>query len=849
MRADSTGFLTRIAGNSRPGYSGDGGPAVDAQVGNPTGIAVDAQGDVFFADLLCQCVRKVDLQGTIHTVAGTGTAGYSGDGGPAEKASLNHPMGIALGLAGELFIADQENHAVRMVSAAGVISTIMGTGKPGSSGDGGAPALAQLSSPRDVALDAAGNIYIADTGNSHIRRIASGIVNTFAGTGTQGFSGDSGPATSATLNTPTAVAIQQSSGLVFIADAGNKRIRVVDTQSGIIGTLAGTDYGPPPYIGQNAQLTPLPGLSSLAVDNTGILYFAQGRDNAASVWSILPDDTFALVAGSGFQSFSGDGGPAALAQLSGPSCVASDAAGNIYVADTFNFRIRKITPAGTIVTIAGNGQPATSGDGGPATSAGLYPTCVSSDPFGNLFVADSQNFVVRRVAADGTISTVAGNGQGGATPDGVAALVASINPSAVASDSSGNLYIADNVFNVILKVTSDGFIHNLAGGRASSNQLSYPHGIAVDASGNVYVADTGNLRVVKLAADGTLSVLAGPGAPGAAAAILRGPWGLALDGTGNIYFSDGPLVRKIDASGVLTTIAGQSQTGYSGDGGPASAAQFITPLGLATDPGGNLYVADAYANAIRMIGTRAASPAHTPAPKIGAVTSAASNLTGPIAPGEILVVYGDSLGSSQIVSNAPDVYGFYGKQLAGSSVLFNGVAGAMIYSFSSQVSAVVPYGVTGSSVQVSVLYEGQTSDPVAVNLAASSPAIFTIGSGTGQAAALNQDQTLNGPSNPSAIGSVIVLYATGEGQTSPSGIDGAAAGSSPPQPVLPVKVTIGGQPAPILYAGGLPGAIAGIIQINAVVPAGIQSGSAVPVSLQVGTASSPSGVTIAVSAP
>jgi uncharacterized protein (TIGR03437 family) len=257
-------------------------------------------------------------------------------------------------------------------------------------------------------------------------------------------------------------------------------------------------------------------------------------------------------------------------------------------------------------------------------------------------------------------------------------------------------------------------------------------------------------------------------------------------------------------------------------------------------------VVDAQANAVRLISTRTLHSVNVAKPVVLAVTNAASNLSGPVAPGELITIYGNSLGPQTVFRNQPDFYGFFGSDAGGASVLFDGRPGAMVYSSAGQISAAVPYGISGPTVKIAVLYQGLTSDAVLLPVADANPAILTTGSGKGQAAALNQDASANGSDNPAAIGSVIALFATGEGQTNPKGVDGKRTGSDPPQPVLPLTVTIDGQPAPVLYAAEAPGQMAGLLQINVVVPSGIKPGDAVPVILGVGSNSSPPGVTIAV---
>jgi sugar lactone lactonase YvrE len=334
------GTITTVAGGGFSGL-GDGGPATSAQLFRPSGVALDAAGNLFIADTYNNRIRKVSASGVITTVAGTGTSGYSGDGGPATSAKLYNPWGVAVDGAGNLFIADTLNHCIREVSVSGVITTVAGTGTYGYDGDGGAATSAQLWFPQGVAVDAAGNLFIADTYNNRIREVsASGVITTVAGTGTSGYSGDGGPATSAQLAHPSGVAVD-GAGNLFIVDTDNHRIRKVSTL-GVITT----------------------------------------------------------VAGNGSLGYSGDNGPATSANLYFPSGVAVDGAGNLFIADTYTNRIREVSVSGVITTVAGTGTEGYSGDGGAATSAQLwFPQGVAVDAAGNLFIADTYNNRIRKVDA------------------------------------------------------------------------------------------------------------------------------------------------------------------------------------------------------------------------------------------------------------------------------------------------------------------------------------------------------------------------------------------------------------------------------------------------------------------
>lgn len=347
--------ILTIAGNGGPGYSGDGGTATNATVYAPAGMAYDAAGNLYFADFLNNVVRKIAAgTGIVTTVAGNGAPGFSGDHGPAIAAEMNGPYGVALDSAGNLYIADSQNCFIRKVIAAtGIITTVVGIGNvpivmgvptvpQGYFGDGYAATDARMSLPDGVAVDHAGNIYIADTGNNVIREVnaSTDIITTVVGNHKQGYSGDNGPAVSAELNSPISVAAD-AGGNIFIVDAGNNRVRELATETGIITT----------------------------------------------------------VAGNGTAGYSGDGGPATTAELNSPASISIDSAGDLYIADLANNRIRKVNASSSIInTVAGNGSVGFSGDGGPATSATMHaPFGVAVDNAGDLDIVDAYNYRIREV--------------------------------------------------------------------------------------------------------------------------------------------------------------------------------------------------------------------------------------------------------------------------------------------------------------------------------------------------------------------------------------------------------------------------------------------------------------------
>jgi len=851
FKVDAGGTLTRIAGNGQPGYSGDGGPAAYAQLSLPMGIAVDAAGNVYVADRDASVVRKI-VAGTITTVAGNG-------------AQLNSPYGLALDPAGNLYIADTNNNCIRKVSPDGSVTIAAGSTAQGFRGDGGAALNAWLNHPEGVATDTAGNLYIADTFNNRIRKVTpDGNIVTIAGSGGEIYAGDNGAATAAGLGLPTDVAVDRS-GNLYIADFGGSRIRMV--ANGIISTVAGSSTGAPPVDGQAAVNLRFNGPTGVAVDTTGALYFAEGSigsgsgfgKSAARIWRVSPDGILTTLAGNGVPDFGGDGGPAAAAQLNMPTAVAVDLQSNLYIADSLNHRIRKLSPSGTITTSAGTGVPGFAVDFGLPAGAQLNsPEGVGVDAAGNVYIVDTLNSRVRELAPGGNIFTFAGNGNASYFGDGGPAYRGSINhPQGLAIDSAGNVYIADTLDNAVRKVTN-GTITTLAGtgsagssgdsGQATSARLDHPSAVAVDNAGNVFVADTGGNRVRKIDPLGVITTVAGngdttfggDGGP-AAAASLSGPRGVAVDTAGNLYIADTGhnRIRKVTPDGAITTIAGNGACCYAGDGGSAGTAQLNAPWGLWVDGRGSLYVADSGNNAIRLL--RQISSARI----ISSVANSATNLTGPVAPGEIVVIYGSGLGPAQTVQFQVSG-GQVATQLAGTTVLFNGVAAPVIYASATQTSAIVPYGVLGNSVQVVVQYQGASSAPVTIPLAATTPGIFTAdGSGRGAAAAINQDGSLNNASAPALAGSTVTFFATGEGVTLPAGVDGSVTVGALLKPLAPVSVTIGGLPATVLFAAEAPNQVAGIMQVNVTVPDHLTLGAA-PLVLTVGTALSQPGVTLAV---
>lgn len=571
-RITPDGKITRVVGSFQPGDSGDGGRATEARLFFPYQMARDAGGNLYIVDRGAHRVRKVDPAGTITTLAGTGTAGFGGDGGPATEAQLSAPRGVAVDAQGNVYIADSGNHRVRRVTPDGLISTIAGTGRPEFAGDGGPAREASLASPQSLAVDAQGNLYIADVTNRRVRRIGTdGIITTVAGNGGEGAGGDGGPARDAAVQ----------------------------------------------------------GVSSIEVDAAGNLYLVQlGADR---VRRVAPDGTIMTVAGSGTPGVRGDGGRALDAQLNLAVAVAAGPDGTLFIADTINSRVRRVTPDGTITTFAGGGNPT----GLPASQVTVMrPRGGVRDAQGNFYVVDQAHPRILKIDPNGIVTQIAGTGaHGGYAGENVKATevgLGSAQASAffvdgLALDSQGNLYIPDLYQRRVYKLDTNGVLTTVAGngeagfsgdgGPATQASLSEEFwNVVVDAQGNLFIADGGNHRVRKVDTNGIITTFAGNGSETfsgdggkATEAGIPGPDGLAIGPDGSLYISDttDARVRKVAPDGTITTVAGNGEDDFTGDGGLATEAAISTFVdNIALDAQGNLYLADGSNNVIRRVNTR-----------------------------------------------------------------------------------------------------------------------------------------------------------------------------------------------------------------------------------------------------
>ncbi|HZQ22497.1 MAG TPA: choice-of-anchor D domain-containing protein [Terriglobales bacterium] len=687
----SNGALSNYAGQGYGGFGGDGGSVSGSLLGAAGGLVMDSSGTLFISDYGNSRIRMV-VGGKISTIAGTGikcadSTNPCGDGGSATAAGvpmLNLPMGIAVDNKGGLYIADSFNNRIRLVNygsssitVAGVtvppgdINTIAGSGNACTNptlgcGNGGAALAAQLTLPEDVAVDSAGNIFIADTKDQMVREIAAGSSNiqAFAGKGgacttPTAACGDGGPATAALLHLPAGAAVD-STGNVYIADTSDHKIRLVNTQSsaitvdgvtinpGNIGTIAGTgvqgfggDGGAP----TSANLD-LPG--KIFVDGSGNMLVADtGNQRVRQIKA----NVINTIAGGGLGDATGT-----AAIFAGPYNLSEDSAGNIYIADQGNNRIRKVDSNFTVSTVVGTGSAGASGDTSSARSATLNsPSSIAIDQSGNLYIADSNNFAVRKVDANGNISRVAGTygkscfptnsacGDGGPATAATFAL-----PLTTIVDHSGNLVIADYFAHRIRAVNMQtspitlwgvniqpGNIATVAGigtagyagngGPAIQAKLSHPSGLAVDSANNLYISDQYNMQIRQVNASGqinayalnTKACLCGDGKP-ALQGSMWNPLMIAIDPSNNLFISGGndDVVQIVDAATqYYGTIAGSAQNadqgGFFGDGGPATQARMAN-TGALVDGAGNLWVSDNGNNRLRHV---VLGPALTPSTK------------------------------------------------------------------------------------------------------------------------------------------------------------------------------------------------------------------------------------------
>ena len=655
------GVVTTLAGSGTHGFADGTGTA--ALFNKPYGVAVDSSGNIIVVDNINNRIRKVTPDGIVTTLAGSGAGGFAdAPSGPGTAALFNNPYGVAVDSSGNVFVADSDNHRIRKVTPGGLVTTLAGSGQPGSAD--GTGASASLTLPRGVAVDTSGNLFISQYSSSRIRKLTppsgltwdssgafidssgngGGILTTLAGGGVGTFV-DDGSLAPASFSSSAYIAIDASGNLV-VADTFNQRIRKV-TPGGVVTILAGQSRGyrdsELPSINWNIGWNSL--VTTAQKSKSSQVTVTSGTSlDASGTYFLYPSDSgnamyyFASQADAGGCLINSSLNIAATitkslgvsrnytvgnldAMFGSPLGVVIDTSGNVFVSDSGNNLIRKITPAGYVTTLAGSGVAGFLDSNG--TNAQFsYPQGMALDTSGNLFIADASNNRIRKVViSTGEVSTLAGSSQGFLDASGTIAQFD--NPRGIAVDTSGNVYVADaNNHRVRQIVISTGQVSTLAGSSTQGTldstgtnaQFVRPQGITVDMSGNVYLADAFNqysnmIRKIVIST-GVVTTLAGGSPPGfrdgiGSAANFSEPWGLVFDkNIGDIYVTDSgnDRIRKVTPAGVVTTVAGNFLRNFiDAPSGPGSAASFNYPRGVAVDASGNLLVADSGNNRIRKI--------------------------------------------------------------------------------------------------------------------------------------------------------------------------------------------------------------------------------------------------------
>jgi len=606
-RSDEPAVLvSTLAGSGPADYENEGGGFADSEGQNalfnfPSGIAIDATGNLYVADTHNHRIRKVTPKGEVSTFAGSGKTGYLNGGfadGKGSAARFNLPSGIAIDRAGNLYVADHGNNRIRKVTPKGDVSTLAGSLEGFADGHG---SNARFCSPHGIAIDAADNLYVTDMINHCIRKVTlKGKVSTLAGSGKRKYGFADGVRQNARFACPEGIAID-AAGNLYVTDMINHCIRKV-TPRGEVSTLAGRANkkckgGFADGRGSAARFN---SPSGITIDAVGNLYVADS-DNYR-IRKVTPEGEVSTLAGGERGLTDGRG---CNAQFFYPSSIAIDAAGNLYVTD--RHCIRKVTPEGEVSTFVGDNDRGFA-DGQGQNARFNYPSGITIAATGNFYVADAWNNRIRKVTPDGEVSTLAGSRVLGFT-DGQGSAVRFYEPHGIAIDAVDNLYVADRWNHCIRKVTPEGKVSTLAGGewgfadgKGRNARFLHPYNITADATGNLYVADTENYRIRKITPKGKVSTLAGSKAgfvdgKGSNARFKR-PHGIAIDAMGNLYVTDKHRIRKVSPKGKVSAFVGGKKGFADGKG---QNARFFVPAGIAFDAAGNLYVTDLRNNRIRKV--------------------------------------------------------------------------------------------------------------------------------------------------------------------------------------------------------------------------------------------------------
>lgn len=600
--------LTTLAGSTSGGGYVDAN-GTDARFSWPHGVTVDTSGNVFVADRGNHVIRKITPSGDVTTVAGMAGVPGSSDG-VGSAARFYFPAGIAFdATTANLFVADSWNHTIRKVTPSGVVTTYAGTAGVYGHADGSGN-NATFEYPQDVAVDQSGFVWVADTGNHAIRRIVGmpAAVTTFAGS-MAGLSGSSdGIGTSARFNTPFGIAVD-ANGDLWVADSYNNEIRKV-TREGVVTTVAGSamQSGSTDGVGSAALFDDPWGI---AVAPSGDVWVADsGNDKIRKVTTAGAVTTVA-----GTSSYGTRNGAASQARFAFPTGIAFDSSDAAYIADRESEVIRKISPALVVTTFAGSAPSGGAIDGIGTNARLFFPAQAVTDASGNIYYADSAN-TIRKITPDGAVTTIAGLAGMSGSADGTGSAALFNSPSGIALDANGNLWVADTYNHTIRKINSLSVVTTVAGaagvkgkadGIGSQAHFNYPCSLAFDSTGKLYIADTYNHLIRVMDQTGVVTTYAGSGQQGsfdssALSASFSYPVGVAVDANRNVFVADfgNDEIREITASGTVKTLAGNS-SGSGFDDGPGKSAHFDRPYAVAVDASGNVFVADSSNQEIRKV--------------------------------------------------------------------------------------------------------------------------------------------------------------------------------------------------------------------------------------------------------
>lgn len=842
----ATGIINTISGNLVVGYSGDNGPAINAVLSEITGMAFDAAGNLYLADFDACAIRKIDTSNIITTIGGNGNCAYSGDGGPATSAKMV-PFGLAVDPAGTtLYLSEPRFSTIRQIDLASQIITVAGgtNGQIGFKGDGQPVSSTVFWEPYGMTIDRSMNLLICDTLNQRVRKIdgLSRLVSTIAGTNSPAF-----------LNHPEGISVD-AKGNLNIADTGDNIARQVNLNTGTINSL---------------PLYPTLKPEGIAEDSSGNLYITS-QFPMDYLLQYATNAQYYPYAGNGKNGYTGDNGRATSASLGTLTSVTVDSSNNVYVTDDQYYKIRKIDTNGNISLIAGNGSPSASGDGNAALSAGMDPFDITIDKSGNMYVADRTNNRIRKFTPGGAISTVAGTGTAGNSGDNGPATAATLNsPTGVAVDPAGNIYIADAGNNLLRKVAADGTIHTIAGngvpypfngdGPALQQNLN-PFRVAVDNNGNVYISDRANDRIRKLVQmnGASLSIVGGNNQTGTIGLALSQLLKVQVLGTdGNPYA--GATVSFAVAAGSATVSPASGVTGVDG-----TATTVVT---LGDTPGPVTVNAVVAGLATVTFSLTATAAPNVPQIFTGGVVSA--GLSSPAmqiaSPNAILSIFGQNFapaGTSRKVSGSDLVNGLVPNNLAGVCVLFGNARAPIFLVTPGQVNVQAPQLPASGTVPVQVVTNCDSplaqlvSNNVSVPVQAAAPEFFysSINANGQNSIAATDGVTGAGVGDPARLGTgfalahpgeIIQIYATGFGLTNPAFAPGELPSTG--AQISGMSVSIDGIPldaSAIRYAGVAP-MNAGLYQLNLVLPSALTPGDHT-ITMSINGVTSPAGSYISV---